>query len=241
MPGLAVNAVAAGAVDPTGVERQTGSMRWLPSLAMVLLAGCIPKSVHRPKLPSAQVSIPQSLHPDEATRQCHADLRRESVGFRPLPDRVFSGGCSALGSVQLLEIGTRVSDLGAMTCPAARQFARWTRQDVQPAARQWLGTSIAKIESMATYSCRPLNGQAGKKLSEHGRANAIDIGAFILADGRRITVLNGWSGRDANARNFLRAVHKAGCRRFHVGLGPNANSFHLDHMHFDMGPGPYCR
>ncbi len=224
-----------------GVPRQTGRMRWLLSLAMLLLAGCIPKSDHRPEPPPAQVSIPQPLYPDEATRQCHADLRRESVGFRPLPDRVFGGGCTALGSVQLLQIGTPVSNLGAMTCPAARQFARWTREAVQPTAHQWLGTNIVKIESMGTYSCRPLNGQAGQKLSEHGRANAVDIGAFVLADGRRITVLDGWSGGDADARNFLRAVHQAGCRRFQVGLGPDANGYHRNHMHFDMGPGPYCR
>jgi hypothetical protein len=24
-------------------------------------------------------------------------------------------------------------------------------------------------------------------------------------------------------------------------LGPDANAFHYNHFHFDMGPGPYCR
>ncbi len=223
------------------VPRQTGRMRCLLSVAMLLLTGCIPEPGRRPVPPPAQVWMPQPLDPDAATRQCYADLRRERVGFRPLPDRVFGSGCTALGSVQLLEIGTSVSNLGAMTCPVAQQFARWTREAVQPAARQWLGSSIVKIESMGTYGCRPLNGQAGQKLSEHGRANAVDIGAFVLADGRRVTVLDGWSGGDADARNFLRAVHQAGCRRFQVGLGPDANGYHRNHMHFDMGPGPYCR
>jgi hypothetical protein len=223
------------------VPSQTERMRWPLPLAILLLAGCISQSDRRPEAPPAHVSIPQPLDPDEATRQCHADLRREGVGFRPLPDRVFGGGCTALGAVQLLQIGTPVSNLGAMTCPAARQFARWTREAVQPAARQWLGSTIAKIESMGTYSCRPLNAQTGQKLSEHGRANAVDIGAFVLANGRRITVLDGWSGGDANARNFLRAVHLAGCQRFQVGLGPDANGYHRNHLHFDVGRGPYCR
>ncbi|MBA2771537.1 MAG: extensin family protein [Sphingomonas sp.] len=216
-------------------------MRCLLSVAMLLLTGCIPEPGRRPVPPPAQVWMPQPLDPDAATRQCYADLRREGVGFRPLPDRVFGSGCTALGSVQLLEIGTPVSNLGAMTCPVAQQFARWTRDAVQPAARQWLGSSVVKIESMGTYSCRSLNAQAGQKLSEHGRANAVDIGAFVLADGRRITVLDGWRGGDAGPRNFLRAVHQAGCLRFQVGLGPDANGYHRNHLHFDMGRGPYCR
>jgi hypothetical protein len=63
----------------------------------------------------------------------------------------------------------------------------------------------------------------------------------VLANGRRITVLNDWNGPDQYARNFLRAVHNAGCRRFHVVLGPDANALHRNHLHFDMGPGTYCR
>lgn len=158
-----------------------------------------------------------------------------------LPDRLFSGGCSAVGTVQLLELGTPVANLGPMTCPLAHSFARWVREAVQPAAGQWLKSKVARIESLGTYSCRPVNGQAGARLSEHGRSNAVDIAAFVLADGRRITVQNGWTSEDESIRNFLRTVHRAGCRRFSTGLGPDANALHADHFHFDMGRGPYCR
>ena len=82
---------------------------------------------------------------------------------------------------------------------------------------------------------------AGGKLSEHGRANAVDISAFVLEDGRRITVLEGWNSRDEDVRRFLRAVHQAGCRRFQITIGPEANSLHHNHFHFDMGRGPYCK
>jgi hypothetical protein len=217
-------------------------MRWGALLPLFLVAACIPKAEQRPATPPSRppsnVVVPD---PGRATLQCHADLRREDVKFRALQDRLFDGGCTALGSVQLLEIGTPVTNLGAMTCPLARQFARWTREAVQPAARQWLGAEIVRIESMGTYSCRPINSQAGGKLSEHGRANAVDIGAFVLDDGRRITLLGGWNGQDEDVKSFLRAVHREGCRRFQIGLGPDANSFHRDHLHFDMGRGPYCR
>jgi len=205
-------------------------------LAVLLVTACIPHGERRPP-PEASAST----EPDKVTRQCLAGLRDDGVGFRALSDRRFDNGCSAVGAVQLLEIGTPVSNLGAMTCPVARAFAAWVREAVQPAAKAWLGSRVVKVESLGTYSCRPVNGQAGGRLSEHGRANAVDVGAFALADGRRVTVLSGWNGEDAKVRGFLRAVHDSGCRRFQIGLGPDANAFHRDHLHFDMGRGPYCR
>jgi hypothetical protein len=208
-------------------------MRWAISLTL-LLAACIPSGDRKPS-PRAHVS------PAAETRICLADLSRERVRFKALPDRRFGGGCSAIGAVQLLDVGTPVAKLGAMTCPLARQFARWTREAMQPAAKAWLGSRIVKVESFGTYSCRPVDGRAGARLSEHGRSNAVDIGAFVLADGRRITVLAGWRGADEGVRRFLRSVHDAGCRRFGIVLGPDADAFHRDHLHFDMGQGPYCR
>ena len=211
-------------------------MRWWAISATLLLAACIPPSDRRLP-PSAR----GQAAPAREILQCRADLTREGVRFKTLPDRTFGNGCSAAGAVQLLDIGTPATRLGAMTCPLARQFARWAREAVQPAANAWIGSRVVRIESFGTYSCRPVNGMAGGKLSEHGRANAVDIGAFVLADGRRITVLAGWSGEDEDVRRFLRNVHSAGCRRFGIVLGPDSDAFHRDHLHFDMGQGPYCR
>jgi hypothetical protein len=211
--------------------------KWGIVAAALLLASCIPSSGPRPPREERATAEPSA-----ATRQCYAGLSRQHFLFRPLADRTFDNGCSALGAVQLLEIGTPVANLGAMTCPLADRFGQWVRDSVQPAAKAWLGTHIVKIESFGTYACRPVNGQSGGRLSEHGRANAVDIAAFQLADGRRVTVLDGWNGPDTDVRNFLRAVHDSGCRRFAIGLGPDANAYHRNHLHFDMGAnGPYCR
>jgi len=221
-------------LTPTGAARTIKDMqRWAISLTL-LLAACIPSSERRPE-PVARPA------PARISLQCQADLRTEGVRFKALPDRHFGKGCAAVGAVQLLDIGTPVANLGAMTCPLARQFARWAREAMQPAAKAWLGSRVVKVESFGTYSCRPVNSRPGARLSEHGRANAVDIGAFVLADGRRITILAGWNGDDADVRRFLRAVHAAGCRRFGIVLGPDADAFHRDHLHFDMGQGPYCR
>ncbi|HET9639644.1 MAG TPA: extensin family protein [Allosphingosinicella sp.] len=210
-------------------------MRWAISLTL-LLASCIPSGDRKPT-PIAR-DLPA---PFQETRLCLADLRSEDVRFTALPDRHFGNGCSAVGAVQLLDIGTPVANLGAMTCPLALRFARWTREAVQPAANAWLGSRVVRIESFGTYSCRSVNSRPGARLSEHGRANAVDVGVFVLADGRRIAVLEGWNGRDEDVRRFLRAVHSAGCRRFGIVLGPDSDAFHRDHLHFDMGQGPYCR
>lgn len=210
-------------------------------LSLLVLTGCIPRSEPRPSTRPAPPPPPRAETSDAATRQCQADLRREEVRFDILPDRRFGGGCTALGAVQLTDIGTPVTNLGAMTCPMALRFARWTREAVQPAASRFLGSPVRRIETFGSYSCRGLNGQPGARLSEHAFANAVDVSAFVLADGRRVTVEQGWNGSDSAVRTFLRAIHEAGCRRFAIGLGPDSNAYHYNHMHFDMGRGPYCR
>jgi hypothetical protein len=206
---------------------------------MLALVGCIPHGRERREPPRAETPARTERNSPD-TLQCHIDLARERIGFRALPDQRF-GGCSALGAVQLLDIGTPVTNLRAMTCPLARQFARWAREALQPAADQWLGTRVARIETFGTYSCRGVNGQPGARLSEHAFANAVDVSGFVLGDGRRITVQEGWNGGDERVRRFLRAVHQAGCRRFNIGLSPDADAYHYNHIHFDMGRGPYCR
>ena len=216
-------------------------MRWgMLLVALAALGGCIPRA-DRGREPPRQ-SRPLADRGGADTLQCHIDLARERIRFRRLPDQRFAGGCSAVGAVQLVDMGTPATGLRAMTCPLARQFARWTRESVQSAADQHLRSRVVRIETFGTYACRTRNGQPGERLSQHAFANAVDVSAFVLADGRRITVEHGWRGDDDRVRRFLRQVHQGGCRRFNIGLSPESDRFHYNHLHFDMGPnGPYCR
>ena len=128
-----------------------------------------------------------------------------------------------------------------MKCRLAAKFADWVDDAVQKAALVWLDSNVVRVESFGTYSCRPVNNREGARLSEHGRSNAVDVAAFVLADGRRITVRDGWRGNDPGVRDFLRAIHKAACRRFSIVIGPDGDAAHYNHLHFDMGGnGPYC-
>jgi len=224
------------------VRRILGTMRWGVALAALLcLNACIPHGEAPRRPPRAAPPPARPRQSSQANLQCHVDLAREGVQFRVLPDQYFSGGCSALGAVQLMDVGVPVTNLRAMTCPLARQFARWTHEALQPAADQWLGTRVVRIETFGTYSCRTVDSRPGARLSEHAFANAVDVSGFVLGDGRHITVLQGWNGDDERVRRFLRAIHQAGCRRFNIGLSPDSDSYHYNHMHFDMGRGPYCR
>ncbi|HEX8216636.1 MAG TPA: extensin family protein [Allosphingosinicella sp.] len=219
-------------------------MRLAPAFLLLLLSSCIPRAGERriPAEPRQQAPLRGAPAPaDRETRQCQAALTRAGIGFRALPDRTFGGGCSAIGAVQLMEIGTPVTNLGAMRCPLARAFSAWVREVVQPEATRRFGSAVRRIETFGTYACRPVNSQAGARLSEHSFANAIDVAAFVLADGRRLSVLDDWHGQSDDAREFLRATHRAGCRRFSVGLSPESDAFHRNHLHFDLGRGPYCR
>ena len=206
---------------------------------MMALAGCGGDLVPRGKVARASKPVRAPSQPALETRQCFARLQSQSVAFTPLPDRNFGGGCSAIGSVKLLGIGVPATGLGAMTCNLAANFAAWARYGVQPAARLILGAEIEKIETFGTYNCRPIAGSG--KLSEHAHSNAIDVSAFVLSDGRRITVQQGWHG-DQQTRQFLSLIHASACKRFNTVLSPDYNAAHHDHFHFDMGGrGGFCR
>lgn len=179
-------------------------------------------------------------------RQCLADLGTTQASFDPLPDQYFGAGCSTLNAVKLSSVRSdrtsiTLSNLGPVTCPVADTFAAWARYGVDRAARQLLGSGLRTIETMGSYSCRDVAG-SGRR-SAHASAAAIDIAAFVLEDGRRISVLGQWTGGSGSEREFLRVVHRSACKRFDTVLGPDYNSAHRDHLHLEgvIGSRSYCR
>ncbi len=76
-------------------------------------------------------------------------------------------------------------------------------------------------------------GSGGSGVSEHAFGNAIDIAAFTLADGRRITVQEGWRGTPEE-QGFLHDVHLAACDNFTTVLAPGYNAAHYNHIHVDL-------
>ncbi|MGD9470801.1 MAG: extensin family protein [Novosphingobium sp.] len=177
-------------------------------------------------------------------RQCLAELGRTNANFTPVPDRYLGDGCSTLNSVTLSALRSddaqlSLVNLGPVACPLANDFAAWARYGVDRAARQILGSPVVRIETMGSYACRNVAG-TGRR-SAHATANAIDVSAFILADGRRVSIIRDWTdGTDAEQR-FLRIVHASACKRFGTVLGPEYNAAHRDHLHVESGGGNFCR
>lgn len=136
------------------------------------------------------------------------------------------GAIAALGPVEIKPAAT-------LACPMVSALDRWIIDSVQPAARRWFRQPVVEIRQISAYSCRGMNGQAGARISEHAFGNALDISSFTLADGRKITVKNGWRG-SPEEQGFLRDVQGAACEQFNTVLAPGSNRFHYDHFHFDL-------
>jgi hypothetical protein len=126
-----------------------------------------------------------------------------------------------------------VQPAATLACPIVSALDTWFAGGVQPAAMKWLGAPVAEIRQISAYSCRGMNGQRGAPISEHAFGNALDIASFTLADGRRITVKDGWRG-SPEEQGFLRDVHAAACQHFSTVLAPGSNAFHYDHIHVDL-------
>lgn len=174
---------------------------------------------------------------DEPGR-CRALLDRAGIAYRVLPDRDAGPNCGYADGVRFAggegpqAIAYRPQEI-TISCPVAATLAMWEWNAVQPAALELLGSRVARIEHYGGYACRRLYGRAEGGWSEHATADAIDVAAFVLEDGRRVAIASAWQGSDAEAR-FLRRVRDGACDLFATVLSPDYNAAHADHFHLDQ-------
>jgi hypothetical protein len=126
-----------------------------------------------------------------------------------------------------------VKPAATLACPIVSALDRWLSESVQPAAQRWFGSRVVEIKQISAYSCRGMNGNPNAHISEHAFGNALDIAAFTLADGRRVSVKDGWHGLPEE-QGFLRDVQGAACQQFNTVLAPGSNVYHYDHIHVDL-------
>ncbi len=120
-----------------------------------------------------------------------------------------------------------------LACPIVSALDRWLADSVQPAAMRWFGARVVEIKQISAYSCRGMNGNSRAHISEHAFGNALDIAGFTLADGRHVSVKDGWRGMPEE-QGFLRDVQAAACQQFSTVLAPGSNVYHYDHIHVDL-------
>jgi hypothetical protein len=149
---------------------------------------------------------------------------------QPLP-RLGPG--PALGTPVAAVGPVAVKPTATLACPIVSVLDHWLAESVQPAAMRWFGARVVEIKQISAYSCRGMNGNANAHISEHAFGNALDIAAFTLADGRRISVETGWKGMPEE-QGFLRDVQASACREFTTVLAPGSNVYHYNHIHVDL-------
>jgi hypothetical protein len=169
--------------------------------------------------------------------QCRALLTRAGVEYTVLPARHEGANCGYDDGVRLTRGGARrvalhPADVG-VSCPVAAGLAMWEWDVVQPAAQAIYGSRVVGIDHFGSYSCRRIYGRDSGSWSEHATADAIDIAAFRLANGKRVNVAADWRGDDADSR-FLHRVRDGACRLFATVLSPDYNAAHHDHLHLDQ-------
>lgn len=126
-----------------------------------------------------------------------------------------------------------IKPAATLACPIVSALDRWLKDSVQPSAMRWFGSPVAEIKQISAYSCRGMNGNSRAHISEHAFGNALDIASFTLADGRRISVKDGWKGLPEE-QGFLRDIQGAACNQFNTVLAPGSNIYHYDHIHVDL-------
>ena len=159
----------------------------------------------------------------------------EAIAIAPsIPDIHGPGGCGGEDLVRLEAVvlpdkhQVAVKPAAILRCAMASAIADWIRTDMAPVAKS-LGTAITELDNFDSFECRGRNRIVGAELSEHGRANALDVRALKLANGQSISLTDRTVPRDLR-ETVLHSV----CARFSTVLGPGSDSYHEDHIHLDL-------
>jgi hypothetical protein len=168
----------------------------------------------------------------EAPSACQLRLAKIAT-FQPLPVIVGAGECGATDAVLMDNVilpdqtKVAVAPPATMRCPMAEEIAHWVRDDVLPSLKNQ--PPPRGLDNYASYDCRGRNNIRAAQLSEHGRADALDVRDFKLADGRELNLTD--INVDKDWRDTIRA---SACARFSTVLGPGSDGFHEEHIHLDL-------
>ncbi|MGX1324793.1 hypothetical protein AB7M17_008246 [Bradyrhizobium sp. USDA 377] len=172
--------------------------------------------------------------PEKQVSACRLALTEEVAVAPSIPDIRGPGACGGEDLVRLEAIvlpdkrKVTVKPAAILRCTMASAIADWVRKDMAPLAAS-LGSTISDLDNFDSFECRGRNRIAGAMLSEHGKANALDVRAIKLANGQSIGLTDRSMSRDVRER----VLHSV-CARFSTVLGPGSDWYHEDHIHLDL-------
>jgi hypothetical protein len=181
-----------------------------------------------PAIPTAEPSV--AAEPSA----CRLRLTSDIASAPSLPPITGPGECGAPDVVRLEAIHlpdrtpVPVTPPAILRCTMAEAVASWVREEAAPRVHA-LGGSLKSIETLASFDCRSQNNIKGAKLSEHGRANALDVHSLKLADGRALVLTDPHVDKD-----FREGLRQSVCARFTTVLGPGSDGYHEEHVHIDL-------
>jgi hypothetical protein len=188
--------------------------------------GAEPPPAQAPETSEAEEPPPPSA--------CRLRLTAELAVAPSQPPLVGRGECGVEDVVRLEAVVLRDKTRVAVTPPAivrctfAEAIVQWVREDLAPAVRP-LGAPLRSLDNYAAYDCRGRNRIVGAKLSEHGKANALDVRSVKLANGTLLGLTDPNVGKDLRL-----GLRKSACARFTTVLGPGSDGYHEDHVHVDL-------
>ncbi|MEE8307254.1 MAG: extensin family protein [Gammaproteobacteria bacterium] len=151
-----------------------------------------------PPLHPSQIAVPDwtAQEIQEAMDQCSMMLADTGVVYRHI-EPLREGRCGTPAPIELSAIGANpsvaVTPPAQVTCGLATSLSAWSDSILQKAARTHLDDTITGIRNVASYVCRNRYNASDKRISEHARANALDMAAFKTQSGTWITVLDLWA------------------------------------------------
>jgi hypothetical protein len=191
-------------------------------------------AAEKPAPPETEKPVEQAAPSPPPPSACRLALT-DAIAIAPsIPDIKGAGGCGGEDLVRLEAVvlpdkrRVPVKPAAILRCPMASAVADWIRTDMVPLAAS-LGTTISDLDNFDSFECRGRNRVLGARLSEHGRANALDVRALKLANGQSISLTD----RNASRETRETVLHSV-CARFSTVLGPGSDWYHEDHIHLDL-------
>jgi hypothetical protein len=188
----------------------------------------------RPSGHSPEDTNGSPVMPGRTASACQLRLTPDRAVFESLGEVAGAGECGGPDIILLKRIVTRdhlsveMSPSATLRCEIAEAIVNWVREDLAGLATH-LGSVLAGIDNLDSFECRGQNRIVGAKLSEHGRANALDISALRLKSGQLVRLAD-----PADSKDVRMAMRTSAYEHFTTVLGPGADGYHEDHIHIDL-------
>ncbi|WP_234099627.1 extensin-like domain-containing protein [Enterobacter roggenkampii] len=211
----------------------TVGYRWLPPYYNPF----IPLTLDDPPGRITQYKL-RRLTPEACASLLAQANQRDLIRTQPVADS--AGECPLSDVVRVRNFGpVGLNGSFLASCPLALSSALFISQQARPLTKRYTGSDLARIDHLGSFACRNIYHRPDARRSEHATAEALDIAVFRLANGERVTVLNGWKA--ATTQPWLKAMLAASCGYYGNGLGPEYNAAHANHFHLGMRGFGLCR